>query len=46
MVTVTEVIEVVADKQLIRVRCVARGRDDAVVMEGESLVKRLKEVPA
>jgi 3-hydroxybutyryl-CoA dehydratase len=46
VVTVTEVTEVVADKQLIRVRCVARGRDGAVVMEGDSLVKRLKEVPA
>ena len=46
VVTRTEVVEVVSDKQLIRVRCTARGRDGAVVMEGESLVKRLKEVPA
>jgi len=42
--TETEIIEVVADKQLIRVRCTARGRDGAVVMEGDSLVKRLKEL--
>jgi 3-hydroxybutyryl-CoA dehydratase len=46
VVTETEIIEVVADKQLIRVRCTARGRDGAVVMEGDSLVKRLKELPA
>jgi 3-hydroxybutyryl-CoA dehydratase len=46
VVTETEIVEVVADKQLIRVRCTARGRDGAVVMEGESTVKRLKEVPA
>jgi hypothetical protein len=26
------------------VRCTARGRDGAVVMEGESMVKGLKEV--
>jgi 3-hydroxybutyryl-CoA dehydratase len=43
VVTETEIVEVVADKQLLRVRCTARGRDGAVVMEGESLVKRLKE---
>lgn len=45
VVTETEVVEVVPDKQLIRVRCIARGRDGAVVMEGESTVKCLKEVP-
>ena len=43
VVTETEIVEVVADKQLLRVRCTARGRDGAVVMEGDSLVKRLKE---
>jgi 3-hydroxybutyryl-CoA dehydratase len=43
VVTETEVVELVPDKQLIRVRCTARGRDGAVVMEGDSLVKRLKE---
>ena len=43
VLTETEVVELVPDKQLIRVRCPARGRDGAVVMEGESLVKRLKE---
>jgi hypothetical protein len=37
---------VVADKQLIRVRCTARGREGAVVLEGESTVKCLKEVAA
>ena len=44
VVTETEIVEVVADKQLIRVRCIARGRDGTVVMEGDSLVKRLKEL--
>ena len=43
VVTETEIVEVVTDKQLLRVRCTARGRDGAVVMEGDSLVKRLKE---
>jgi 3-hydroxybutyryl-CoA dehydratase len=46
VVTETEVVEVMPEKQTIRVRCIARGRDGAVVMEGDSLVKRLKEVPA
>ena len=41
--TETEIVEMKADKQLIRVRCVARGRDGAVVMEGDSTVKCLKE---
>lgn len=44
VVTEAEIVEVVADKQLVRVRCIARGRDGVVVMEGDSLVKRLKEV--
>ena len=44
VVTETEIVEIVADKQLIRVRCVVRGRDGVVVMEGDSLVKRLKEL--
>ena len=43
VVTETEIVEVVAEKQLLRVRCTARGRDGAVVMEGDSLVKGLKE---
>jgi len=46
VVTETEVVEVVPDKQLIRVRCVARGRDGAVVLEGDSTVKCLKEATA
>lgn len=44
IVTETEIVEVVTDKQLVRVRCTARGRDGAVVLEGESTVKCLKEV--
>jgi 3-hydroxybutyryl-CoA dehydratase len=44
VVTETEIVEVVTDKQLVRVRCTARGRDGAVVLEGESTVKCLKEV--
>jgi 3-hydroxybutyryl-CoA dehydratase len=46
VVTETEVVETVPDKQLIRVRCTARGRDGAVVLEGESTVKCLKESAA
>jgi 3-hydroxybutyryl-CoA dehydratase len=42
--TLTEIIEIMTDKQLIRVRCTVRGRDGVVVMEGDSLVKRLKEL--
>ncbi len=45
VVTETEIVDLVPDKQLIKVRCTARGRDGAVVMEGESTVKALKEVP-
>ena len=44
VVTATEIVELVPDKQLIKVRCTARGRDGAVVLEGESTVKALKEV--
>ena len=43
IVTETEIVEVVADKQLLKVRCTAKSRDGVVVMEGDSLVKRLKE---
>ena len=32
VITETEIVEVVADNQLIRVRCTAKGRDGAVVM--------------
>jgi hypothetical protein len=42
-VTETEIVEIIAEKQLLRVRCTARGRDGAVVLEGDSLVKGLKE---
>lgn len=47
--TVTATTEIVAlepEKRLLRIRCTARGRDGAVVMEGESTVKRLRETPA
>jgi 3-hydroxybutyryl-CoA dehydratase len=46
VVTATEIVEIVPDKQVIRVRCTARGRDGAVVLEGESTVKCLKETAA
>jgi len=46
VVTETEVVEVVPEKGTIRIRCTARGRDGAVVMEGDSTIKRLKEVSA
>ena len=42
--TETEIVEIVPDKQLLRVRCTVRTGDGTVVMEGDSLVKRLKEV--
>ena len=44
VVTETEIVELVPDKQVIKVRCTARGRDGAVVLEGESTVKALTEV--
>jgi 3-hydroxybutyryl-CoA dehydratase len=46
VVTETEVVEIAPEKGTIRVRCTARGRDGAVVMEGDSTIKRLKEVSA
>ncbi|MBI1847737.1 MAG: MaoC family dehydratase [Candidatus Rokubacteria bacterium] len=42
--TTTEIVGLEADKQLIRVRCTARNGDGVVVMEGESTVKRLREL--
>ena len=44
VVTETEIMEIVADKQLLRVRCTARTVAGVTVMEGDSFVKRLKEV--
>ena len=44
VVTETEIVELVPDKQVIKMRCTARGRDGAVVLEGESTVKALTEV--
>ena len=44
--TTTEIMEVVPDKRLLRVRCTTRGPDGTVVMEGESTVKHLREVLA
>jgi 3-hydroxybutyryl-CoA dehydratase len=46
VVTETEVVEIAPEKGTIRIRCTARGRDGAVVMEGDSTIKRLKEVSA
>ena len=46
VITETRIVELVPDKQLIRVQCTTRGRDGAVVMEGDSTVKRLRESPA
>jgi 3-hydroxybutyryl-CoA dehydratase len=43
VVTETEIVEVDAAKQMLRVRCTARTTAGVVVMEGDSLVKRLKE---
>lgn len=44
--TTTEIVALEPEKRLLRIRCTARGRDGAVVMEGESTVKRLRETPA
>ena len=41
--TTTELVEVVPDRRLLKIRCTTRGRDGAVVMEGESTVKHLRE---
>jgi 3-hydroxybutyryl-CoA dehydratase len=41
--TTTEIVEIVPDKRLLRVRCTTRGPDGTVVMEGESTVKHLRE---
>jgi len=43
--TVTELVAVVPDKRLLRVRCTARV-GETVVLEGESTVKHLKEARA
>ena len=42
--TTTEIVEVMPDSRLLRVRCTARGSGGTVVMEGESTVKQLREV--
>ena len=44
VVTETEIVEIVADKQVLHVRCTARTAAGVTVMEGDSVVKRLKEV--
>jgi 3-hydroxybutyryl-CoA dehydratase len=44
--TTTEIVEIVPDKRLLRVRCTSRLADGTVVMEGESTVKHLREVSA
>ena len=46
VVTETRIVELLPDKQLIRVQCTTRARDGVVVMEGDSTVKRLRETPA
>ena len=40
----TEIAAIDPEKKTLTVRCTARGRDGAVVMEGESTVKRLREI--
>ena len=39
-----EIVDVVPDKRLLRLRCTARRADGTVVMEGESTVKHLREL--
>ena len=40
----TEIAAIDPEKKTLAVRCTARNRDGAVVMEGESTVKRLREI--
>jgi 3-hydroxybutyryl-CoA dehydratase len=42
--TTAEIVEILADKRQLRLRSVARRADGAVVMEGESTVKHLREL--
>jgi 3-hydroxybutyryl-CoA dehydratase len=42
--TTTEIVDVVADKRLLRVRCTTHTGDGTVVMTGESTVKHLQEL--
>jgi 3-hydroxybutyryl-CoA dehydratase len=44
--TMTEIVGLEPEKQLIRVRCTARNAEGVVVMEGDSTVKRLQETRA
>ena len=46
VITTTEIVDIVPDKRLLRVRCTSRLADGTVVMEGESTVKHLPEVSA
>ena len=46
VITTTEIVDIVPDKRLLRVRCTSRLADGTVVMEGESTVKHLREVSA
>lgn len=41
-----EIVELIPDKRLLRLACVARRADGTVVMEGESTVKHLRELGA
>ena len=41
--TTTEIVEIVPDKRLLRIRCTTRGPDGMVVMEGDSTIKHLRE---
>ena len=42
--TTTELVAIEPDRRMLRVRSTVRGRDDGVVMEGESTLKYLREV--
>lgn len=44
VVTTVEIVEIVPERHLLRLRCTTRLGDGTVVMEGESTVKRLREV--
>ena len=41
--TTTEIVEIIPDKRLLRIRCTTRGPGGTVVMEGDSTIKHLRE---
>ncbi len=44
--TTAEIVEIIPDRRLLRVRCTTHGPDGALVMESDSTIKHLREVDA